>query len=484
MVITLLVSLYCSRIILAELGVVDFGIFNLVGGIVALFSFITQSMSSSFQRFFCVNIDDNLMVTKIFSNSMIFLFVLSSIIFIFSFLFGGWFVETQLNIPIDRVPIAKNVLYISVFTLVVNLYQSIFNSVLISYEKMVAFASLNIFQSLLKLFLVLSLEYVVGDKLIIYSLYVLLISLIVLVLFIVYCHKKFKFLWQKISFDKEIAKNLFSFSGMTVMGTLSNVSRNQFVNIFLNIFWGTVINAARGISYQVYTACTSFVRSFQVAFSPVLTKLYARNELDRLNRQVFFYSKLSYFIVLIVSFPVLLYTGEIVRLWLGDTIPMYTEDFVKIILFTSLLESISNPLIVVIYATGKIKQLQVFSICWSFIIIMLSYLLLYLNYSPVYVVALGLIYELIGFLIRLVLLSKLISFSVISFVKNVVLYLFNVSVCIITFAFVLKYFFFVDSQNIFIQIFLSLLATIFVVIFLGFNNKERDSLLKLLINKI
>ena len=378
MVVTLLVSLYTSRIILEILGVEDFGIYNVVGGVVAMLGFLSQSLTVTFQRFFCMEIAVNNVTEqrKILGASLILMAGIVSIVIALSETVGLWFIKNHLVIEPNRLSCAKIVFQTSIISFAFNLVKSIFNAIIISYERMTAYAYLCIVEVVSKLGIVYFLLLVNGDKLEAYAWLVLAVNAIYLQLYIGYCRIKFKEIKPSFNGYRMTLKKLFSFSSLSIIGSMSHIVKAQSLNFILNIFGGAVVNAARAISQQVYYAVYSFVSNFQTAFSSYqLKNTVVKNQSKNIS-DLYNFSFLSFHIMMLMIIPIVFNIDSILHLWLGDNVPRYTSLFTIMVLIMGIFDALSCPLINLINASGKIKTLQISIFIINISVIPFSILLL------------------------------------------------------------------------------------------------------------
>ncbi len=310
MLITMIVTLYTSRIVLNTLGIEDFGIYNIIGGVIILFTFLNVAMSNTTQRFLSFELGRNDMeqLKKTFSMSMTAHISIALIVFLLSETVGLWFINTQLNIPAERMNAANWVYQFSILTFVFQIIRVPYNASIIAYERMSFYAYISIIEVILKLAVVFLLQKGGFDKLIFYSILLFIVSIIILYAYKVYCNKKFKISRYYFFWDGSLYKNIMSFSGWSLMGSVASISANQGINILLNIFFGVAVNAAMGIANQVNGALNSFVVNFQTAFKPQIVKSYAEGDKKYLTQLILQTSKFSFFLFFIVSIPILLNT--------------------------------------------------------------------------------------------------------------------------------------------------------------------------------
>lgn len=398
------VTLFTSRIILKTLGIEDYGIYNLVGGIVILFSFLNGAMSASTQRYLNFEIakGDRLKVNRLFCTSFNIHLIISFLVLILGETIGLWFLNYKLNIPSDRIYAANWVYQMSLVTTVINITRIPYNAVIIAHQKMSFYAYIGIFETLLKLLIVYLLVFFSRyDHLIVYSFLLMIVNFIINIIYRGYCIRRYKIesVYHFVN-DKDLMMKMTSFSGWNLFGQVANVGASQGIAMILNVFIGVTINAAVGIANQVNVAIYSFVSNFQVAFNPQITQTYAKGEIEKHNNLILLTAKMSFFLLAFLVFPVLVNTDFVLKLWLGNNLPEYVQQFTQIILFTSLVDALSGPFWIAAHAIGSIKKYQ---ICLSLILLLnlpLAYLLLYSNLSPVYVFVLKFLLNVLAFCYR------------------------------------------------------------------------------------
>ena len=395
MLVTLVVSLYTSRVILTNLGVADFGIYNLVAGIIVLFSFISVALRNSTQRFvsYELGIGDKGDPNRAFYMSIQCLFLIAVIIVVIAETIGLWFVFTKLDIPEARIPAVHWVYQISIVTFIVNLFQVPLHATIIAYEKMSFFAYLGGTDVLLKLCVAFLISVSSFDKLIVYAFLLFLVSFIGVVLAALYCRCFLGIGRFHIIKDKTLFLHMMNFSGWSMINGGAVISAQQGGNIMLNVFSGVIANAAYGIANQVTNAIYQFISSFQSAFQPQIVKQYAAKNHEALYLLMNRASVFSYYLLLIIVVPFAVSIEYILQLWLGQ-VPEYAVGFCLLMLAYFLVDALEAPLWMVIGATGEMK---VYS-CWSATItvlnIPLSWMLLKNGYSVywIFIIRAGLNY--------------------------------------------------------------------------------------------
>lgn len=475
MFIMLFVSLFTSRVVLQVLGETDYGIYNIIGGVVILFSFLNSALLSATQRFLNYNIGrkDEEAAHHVFCMSMNTYIILAGIFLVLSETVGLWFVNTQLNIPADRIHAAYWVYQFSLVTFIINLIRVPYNASIIAYERMDFFAYLSLAEVVLKLLVVYLLYVATFDKLIFYSLLYAIVPLFITWWYKKYCYRHFTISHYKWFWDKKMFKQLFSFSGWSLFGSLANLSANQGLNILVNIFYGVTVNTAMGIANQISSHVFQFISNFQMAFNPQIVKNYAANEFNRLYKLMFMASKVSYFLLLIIGLPIMLNMDAILEIWLVS-VPEYTAIFSQLILCFFLIEALSAPLWMFVQATGKIKNYQILMATLIFLNIPLAYIVLHLGMPVYYVWVVRIVVNIIVFTVRCVYIKNKYNFPILDFCKNVMLPVGIVTIISVPLSIILRH----VIHGYWNQLILSCVMTIFVSVItiglLGLNKKERS----------
>lgn len=418
----MLVSLYTVRVVLNTLGAEDYGIFNVVAGVVVLFSFVNNAMATSVQRFlnFYLGKNDTEKTRNVYSASLVIHGVICLIFVVLAETVGLWFVNAKLNIPTGRSNAAFWCYQAAVITTLANIMRVPYNAVIIAYEKMSFFVGLSIVETVLKLAVVFLLKVSNFDKLIFYSFLLAAVSFIILAIYKFYCNKNFEIAHYKKVQDKGLRKELVSFSGWSLFGAVANVANSQGTNIVLNIFTNVTVNAAMGIANQVNAAVYSFVSNFQTAFNPQLVKNYAAGEKKELNQLIFRASKFSFLLLWLIVLPLSLNLETVLTLWLKN-VPDYSVGFVQLILVCSLVDCMTYSIAVAVQASGNIKFYQIIISCFIFANLPLSILFLFLGMSPYSVLFIRFFLCLLILVFRVVYLTFSQSFPVRNFIFQVLL---------------------------------------------------------------
>ena len=417
------VSLYTSRVVLDSLGVEDFGLYNVVGGVVLMFAFINSAMSTATQRFlnYALGEKDMGQFRAVFLTSLNIHIFIAIILFVLAETLGLWFVNTQMTIPDNRLDAANWVYQASVLSCVFQIICIPYNATVISYEKMNIFSYISIIDIFLKLIIVLMLELFSYDRLKTYAILLLLETILVQFFYKVYCAKKFKQETRFILFwDKKTFRDMFFYVSWVMNGCLAVVAYTQGLNILLNVFFGPVVNAARGISIQVYGAVRSFCSNVQVAINPQLIKSYASGDLKYMHKLIIVSSKYSFCLLFLIALPILLKTEYILSLWLKE-VPDHTIAFVRLSVVIAMINLLTNPLNTSVHATGKLKKFQLVEGTILLLIVPFSYLFLKLGFRPEVVFFVHIFAELLAQIARVVIVLPLIGFSMIVYLRDIVL---------------------------------------------------------------
>ena len=420
MIITMIISLYSSRIVLQALGINDFGLFNVIGGVVALLTFLKTTLTSSTQRFLSYEMGtgNKERLKAVFSMSITTHLLISLFLLVLAETVGLWFLNTQLIIPEGRESAANWVYQFTVLSLVFSLMSVPYNADIISRERMTFYAVVSIGEAVLKLLFAFLLLLVMYDVLILYAALMCLISLLVLLAYWGVCRAKFEETHYKFFFDKALFKQIFGFSAWTLIGQLAVVAANQGTAILVNIFHSVAANAAMGIGQQVNGAITGLTGNFQSAFQPQITKSYAAKDYDYLNNLICYTSKISFFLLFIVTLPVMLNIDTLLGFWLVE-VPKYSGAFCNLFLIASIFNAISAPLWITVYATGRIKRYQMVVSAVFFSDVVIVYILFRMGMDPTSAMYVKAIINFIVIFVRLFFTRKTVDgFSASSFIKK------------------------------------------------------------------
>lgn len=427
MIFLMLISLYTSRVVLNTLGVEDYGIYNVVGGVVTIFAFLNAAMNASTQRYmtFYLGKGDIKNLQKIFSNCMFIHMILAAIVVFLAETIGLWFLYNKMIIPDARVDAAFWVFQCSIVATVIMILSAPYNADIIAHERMSAFAYISIAEAILKLLIVFLLSISSIDKLILYAILLLIVQIMIRCVYGRYCNKHFIESHLIYDIDKQQFKEMSSFIGWNVFGGLSAVMYTQGLNMLLNVFFGPVVNAARGIAVQVQNVVLQFSQNFQTAINPQITKSYATGDLSQMHNLIYKSSKYTFFLLLLISLPVFLEAKPLLTLWL-KIVPDWTVTFLRIMLCITLVDSVANPLMVSSAATGKVKLYQSVIGGTMLSIVPIAYFCLKFGCNPSSVFVVHLSLCLITFIMRLFIIKPMIKLSIRAYLKNVIVICFIV----------------------------------------------------------
>jgi len=474
MLLTMIVSLYTSRIVLNTLGVEDFGIYSVVGGFVFMFGFMNNAMTSATQRFLSFELgkSDVRGVNNVFNMSLNIHYGIALLVLLVTETIGLWFVRTKLNVPPDRLLAAIWVYQFSIFSLVVNIISVPYTSMLIAYEKMSAYAGISIIEVSLKLLIVFMLQWFGYDKLKFYAVLSFLVVLIIRFCYGVYCKLNFKEVKFQLYWNTSLFKQISNHVGWMLFGTSAQMLSTQGVNMLMNVFFGVTVNAARGIAFQVRGAVHSFVVNFMIAVRPQIIKTYAQGELEKMNNLIFTASKFSFFLLFYLSLPFLLLTNTILTWWL-KIVPDHSVLFTRLVIVDLFFVVIFTSLNTLSQASGKIRLYQLALSGGLLLIFLFSYVFFKLGFPSYYAFIITIAVSLISLFVRLLILKKLESFPMAEFLNKV--FLKSITVVVLSIPLPLIFLFIV--KNLLLQFLTvsiaSVISTSIIIWFVGLTKKER-----------
>lgn len=420
MLILLVIALISSRVILQTLGVDDYGIYNVVAGVVVMFSFINGALTTGTQRHISYALgEDKIKVPQIFSACLYVHIIIGVIILVLAETIGLWFLNTKMNFPEGRM-LAVNVVYqLSVFCCLITVIQTPYSAAIVAYEKFSFYAYCGILDSVLKLLIVLSLLLFFGDKLIIYSILHALVVVIVFIINVIYSHKKLEGVNIQHVSDKSTFRFLFSFSGWTLFGSFGQLLESQGLNILINIFYGVAVNAAVGIANQIKSMLSQFASGFQQALNPQLVMSQSSGNRNRQVELIYNSSKYSYYILYIIALPILFKLGDLLYWWLGD-VPNYSVEISVLFVITQLIECLASPLYTTIFAIGDIKKYQITVFVIRGISIIIGLLVGYFMLLPYMMFLAPLLVTLVLLVYRIIFVKQKINLSLKDFFNAVI----------------------------------------------------------------
>lgn len=420
MIINMIIGLFTSRVILSSLGVEDYGINNVVGGFVSMFTFLNGTLASGTQRFLTYALGENdFSKQKVTFSTALIVHIIMSLLFAIVIFTIGFSMMKGLNIPESRMDAAIYVFVCSTLTVILGITQVPYSASMVAHEDMSIYAYMAIFESVTKLLVACFLLYADNiDKLKLYALLMLFFSVVNLLIYRIYCIRKYPECRFSFIYNRTVLNSILAFSGWNIMGTIASMGSVQGVNIVLNIFFGPVVNAARGISGQVNSLAMSFVNNFLTAVNPQIVKYHASHEYDKLNNLIYNSSKFSGLLTLYIIIPLSIEIEFLLHLWLGE-FPKETIYFTQIILLQSLITTLTRPIIIGLHATGKLKWPNILAGTVLLLIVPITYFLLKLNINIYIVLLINIIPWLFECLIECIILGRYIGFSITKFYKSV-----------------------------------------------------------------
>ena len=486
MLLVMGVSLYTSRVVLKTLGFEDYGLYNVVGGIVTMFTFLNGALGSATSRYITFELGrkDFLRLNKVFNIALIIHLLLSAIIILLAETVGLWFFYEKMTIPPDRLHASFWVYQISIITCAFSLTQVPYNAMIIAYENMKIYAYVGIAEVLLKLGIVYLIQISPIDKLIFYALLLCLLQIGIMMFYRYFCNKHFEACKLHIYKDKALFKEIFSFAGSDLIGNISVLAQGQGLNILLNMFFGPAVNAARGIAYQVQGAITQFGNNFMTAVKPQIVKLYAEGKIEEMMKLVKQSSCFSFYLMWLISLPICLEAHYILSLWLGDY-PDHTVNFLILIIILCLIQTIKTPRVTVFHATGHIQLTNIVVgsiLCAAFPI---AYVLLKIGGTPESVFWAANLTMVISEIASVLILKKYINFSIPFYFVEV----HGRCILVALISFIVPYWIYDQwMDESFLRLVLTCITTSISVgitsLYVGMNKHTRDSLFRMLKFKI
>lgn len=484
MVIVLIISLYTTRIVLNALGIEDYGINNVVAGFVSMFAFLNTSLSNGIQRFYNYELGKSgvLGANKVYCHSLIIQILLALIIIILAESVGLWYLHTKMVIPEERFIAAQWIFQFSIINLTFVILQAPYNACIIAHERLDYFAFLGIIDAILKLIIVLILPFLNGDLLILYGLLSLSITLLNFTLSYIYCKKKFvEIKWRK-TFEKSRFSSMLKFSGWNIFGTLSNMMRDQGINLVLNLFFGPIINAAKGIASQVNSVLLNFISNIQTPMRPQVVQNYAKGNIERSINLMYSASKLSSIFFLFMLIPLSFEIQYILKLWLGSNIPQYAAIFTIIILYNSLVNLLNASTSMIVHASGIMKNYQLCGSLTKLIALPLTYFALQNGKSPIVAFLIVFIFDTLGHIICLFIVRKIINISLFDYFKKAIIPIIILMITVMPFSYLIIS---VLDESLFrlaISIITSTIILIFSSYYFVLNKNEQAMVTKIISN--
>lgn len=485
MLLVMAVSIYTSRVVLATLGISDYGIYNVVGGIVAVLGFLNNSMSNAVQRFLSFELGQNDInkVNHVFCTAVIAHFAIALFVVVILESIGPWFIETQMTIPSDRLNAAHWVFQCSTITAFFSIMQVPYNAIVIAKEKMGIYAYISIIEVILQLCAVYLLLIIAYDKLVSYAILHALISISILLFYRIYCIQKFA--ETKFYIIKSFAtlKEIGAFAIWNMIGEFAWSMTNQGISLLVNVFVGPVANAAQGLSTQVNTAVMRFVNNFQTALNPQIIKSYSSTELDTMTKLVSRGSRFSFFLLLMLSLPLIFEMDYILHLWLKE-VPSDTKEFCQLSLICSLVMTVTNLLVQVIRATGNIRKYQFTSAFLLLLNFPMAWITLKIGLPPYSVVVNLIVLQFIVGLLRLFFVKKQVNFPIGKFITVDVAKMLSVLILSCVPLTLIQVIFSTGNTRFLLTLFLSFLTIGVTIFFWGLETTERKKIATMIMSKI
>lgn len=486
MFFTMAVGLYTSRIVLNTLGVEDYGVYVIVAGVVTLFGFFNAAMASSTQRFLSFEIgkrnEDKL--KKTFNSALNIHIGIAVLILLLAETVGLWFVNYKLNVPASKLVIVNWVYQFTVFTFLIGVVQVPYNALIIAKERMNIYAIFSIIEVILKLLILYLLVVSPFEKLKTYAFLVFAVTFLITSFYKYYCKYNFKESKYHFFYEKELYSKILSFTGWSLFGNVAVVAKGQGNNILLNLFFGTVLNAAYGITLQVQSAVNLFVSNFQMAVNPQIIKNYASENKSVYMNLIFKSSKLSFFLVFLLIYPIIFNIEYLLKFWLVQP-PKYTSIFVSLALINILIDSISGPLMTGIQSTGEIKWYQIITGSLIFLNLPIAFLFLKYKMGPEYIFYVSIVISVLALFFRLYFIHISVKFPIIDFIKKVLLKnLIVISIVLLIIQPIKSLFRDINDFNFFlISTLLISTVSIITIGFIGLNKNERKFIKQLIIKE-
>ena len=488
MLLIMLITLYTTRVVLKVLGEVDFGTNEVIAGVVAMFAFLSGTMATAAQRFFAVElgVENYSKLKQLFSvNVLIFIFIALAI-FILAETIGLWYFNNIMKIPPDRVEAAAWVYQFAVFTFMVSIITTPYLAIITAREQMQAYAYISILEVIFKLAVVFVLIYIPVDKLKLYAILLFVVQVLTSASYILYGTLKFPECKIRYYWNKNMFKEVFGFAGWSVFGALAMTVRGQGINLLLNFFFGVIVNSARGIAFRVYTALNLFIHNFFTAIRPQIIKSYSADNEDKsgeMMKLVFQSSKFCYYLILVLSIPILIETEAILSIWLTK-VPEYTIIFTRLVIINAIIESLANPFIASIQATGKIKRYQIVTGSIILMNLPISYLFLKMGSPPETTMIIVIVITVIAHLCRIYFMKRMLKMHIFHYLKRVILPVSEVTVLAFALPLLCYYSFSPSFWRIMGVTAVTLIASTVIIYYVGLSNSERTGLKGFVVSKL
>lgn len=428
LVFVLLISLYTSRVILRNLGVVDYGIYNVVAGFVSMFALLSTSLTNSAQRFYNYEKGRNGQSgeQKVFVSAHYIQIIIAIIVLLLAETIGLWYVSTKMVFPLERTAAVFVVYQASIIALLFVILQIPYSSAIIAHERINYYAIVGVVDVVLKLFVALIIPIVPVDNLSIYGILIAGVSLIDFFLYFSYSRRHFLHLRFQFFYDHNTFVNMIKFSGWSALNGISQTIKNQGLNILMNFFFGPVVNAARGISYQVKGALLGFVMNITTAAQPQVVESYAIGNRERSTKLMFAISKFIFVSLYMVSLPIMIEVAYVLRLWLGNDVPEYAEIFTVLVLLITMVDIMSTPISMIMNASGLVARFNFWNSILGLTVLPFAFFVLKMGASPVSVYVVSLLLSVLMHIVSMIIMGKEIGIGLNQYFKGVLLPLLGV----------------------------------------------------------
>lgn len=485
MMFIMLITLYTSRVVLDKLGIVDYGINNVVGGLAGMFTFFSSSLANASQRFLNIELGKNDIIgaKRVFNQHLVIYLCFIGGVLLLAETIGLWFVLNKLVIPQDRLVASLWVYQLTIVSLCVTLLGIIFNSLIIAHEDMKIYSYVGIFEGIAKLAIAFMISIVASDRLIWYSILLLLISITTQFLYAFHCFKHYLECRLDLRWEKKAFKETLPIVSWNLIGTAVYAINHQGTNLLLNVYFGPVVNAARAISLQINNAISNFGTSFYTSVRPQITKSYAAGDFEYMNKLFFYSSKYSVLLMWMLCLPIMLNIDQILSIWLVD-VPEYTNVFTIWILAYSIVDILNNPIWSIALSIGKLKRYIMIGSSVFLSAFPISYLCLEIGASPTSVFVVLFIVRVVYLLVVIKIIRSYISFSIKEYFNKVIVKILGVVLVSGLMSYVLSLFISQTFMGLVLNMFQCLFCVILTTWILGLNVSERLQLLMLIKNKI
>ncbi len=485
MILVMGITLFTSRVILENLGVEDYGIYNVVGGVIVMMSFFNSTLSSTCQRYFSsdLGLEDNVKLNRDFCLTMSLYLCFILLVLIVGETVGLWFVNNKLVIPDNRMFAANYVYQISLLTFIASSISIPYNALVVSHEHMSFYAYLSVIECFIKLAIAFLLAYYSGDRLIYYAFLMFVTSLLVTVLYYLFCKKKYRYIRFKFIWDKNEIKEISSYSGWHLIGAISVLVRNQGVNILLNTFFNPAINAARAISFQVLTATDSLNSNFFTAVKPQIYKSYSSNDMMGMHKLIKHSSVICFFLISVLAIPLVTNTDFVLNIWLKN-VPEHTVLFTQLVLINAIIESINGPSIAAALATGTIRKFEIITGFLMLLNLPISWVLLKMGFEPEITMVVSIVIAIVTVIIRAYIIEDLIKYRAKDYFIKVVLPIVIISIIVLFTTYYLSGTMLEGWVRLLITILYSTVLLVILTFFMCFSKSERLGMINLVKSRI